>query len=80
MTEHQHTVFAGGESVASYTLSDSGEEKTRWLHKDHLGSVETMTDEPGNRIETLSFDAWGQHRSKTGNVLTPAEIMEFMVA
>jgi hypothetical protein len=29
LTEHQHTIFAGGDRVAIYTSSNTGEEKTR---------------------------------------------------
>jgi hypothetical protein len=78
VTEHKHTIFAGDESVAVYAFSDNGQEKTRWLHHDHLGSVETTTDEQGQCVETLSFDAWGQRRSETWDVLTPAEICVFV--
>ncbi len=78
LTEHQHTIFAGGDSVAIYTSSNTGNEKTRWLHQDHLGSVESLTDEQGNRLESLSFDAWGQRRSENWGVLTQAEIEELV--
>ena len=34
----------------------------RYLHKDHLGSVQTVTDENGLVVEVRSFDAWGKPR------------------
>jgi len=73
LTKHKHTIFAGSDSVAVYTTGDTGE-KTHWLHKDHLGSMESITDEQGNRVESLSFDAWGQRRSENWSVLTQAEL------
>jgi len=33
--------------------------------KDHLGSITVVTDESGNKIQTLNFDAWGRRRSPT---------------
>jgi hypothetical protein len=35
---------------------------TRYLHKDHLGSVDTITDEFGAVVLRLSFDAFGKRR------------------
>ncbi|MCK7598028.1 FG-GAP-like repeat-containing protein [Microbulbifer sp. CAU 1566] len=40
----------------------SGERKTNYLHKDHLGSVDVITDASGSVIQEMSFDAWGQRR------------------
>lgn len=33
--------------------------------KDHLGSITVVTDESGNKIQTLNFDAWGRRRNPT---------------
>jgi uncharacterized protein RhaS with RHS repeats len=46
--------------TASATLS------TRYFHTDHLGSVSVLTDENGNVVERLSFDAWGKRRFANG--------------
>jgi RHS repeat-associated protein len=37
--------------------------QTRYLHKDHLGSINTITNEQGKIIEKLYFDAWGKRQS-----------------
>jgi RHS repeat-associated protein len=37
--------------------------KTRYLHKDHLGSIDSMTDDSGKLVEKLYFDAWGKKES-----------------
>ncbi len=31
-----------------------------YILKDHLGSIQYLTDDQGNVVETLSFDAWGR--------------------
>src|SRR5581483_1941780 len=47
--------------AASETLS------TRYFHTDHLGSVSVITDENGNVLERLSYDAWGKRRFPNGS-------------
>ena len=44
----------------------------RYLFSDHLGSVDTITDENGNVVERLSFDAHGNRRAPNWQALTPA--------
>ena len=49
---------------------------TRYLHHDHLGSVDAITRETGALVERLSYDAWGKRRQSNGldatASLTPA--------
>jgi len=33
-----------------------------YIHKDHLGSTDVITDESGNIAQVMSFDAWGARR------------------
>ena len=42
---------------------NDGSSYTRYVLKDHLGSIETITDELGNVVEALSYDAWGNRRN-----------------
>ena len=58
-----HFIRGGGSTAAIYTEKEDGTEATRFLHKDHLGSLHTITDEAGNVTEVLSFDAWGNRRN-----------------
>ena len=44
------------------TIDQSGNATTRYLHYDHLGSVDTITDDQGNVAQAMSFDAFGQRR------------------
>ena len=69
-----HYIRAGGAAVAIFTRTDDGSaatDKTRWLHKDHLGAIDLVTDEAGLITETRSFDAWGKPRNADW---TPAPI------
>ncbi|WP_105102103.1 Ig-like domain-containing protein [Microbulbifer pacificus] len=47
---------------ALITVSNSGKQR-RYLHKDHLGSIDVITDGSGTVEQALSFDAWGQRRN-----------------
>jgi RHS repeat-associated protein len=64
--------------VAIYTDKNHGiAQETRYLHKDHLGSIDTITDENGQLVEKFSFDAWGQRRDpNTWGALTEAQLLD----
>ena len=52
--------------MAIFTQVDDGvpaTDKTRYLHKDHLGSIDLVTDEAGLAADTRSFDPWGKPRN-----------------
>jgi RHS repeat-associated protein len=58
------TYLSGPEGVfALHVKNPNGTENIRYIHKDHLGSWHTITDENGNLLQELSFDAWGNRRS-----------------
>ena len=62
--ERRHFVRGGDRTIA--VVSDQGEGtalKTRYLHRDHLGSIDTITDETGSVVEELSYDAFGKRRN-----------------
>jgi RHS repeat-associated protein len=63
-----HHIFAGRERIAIFTTKPiapfSGSSGTlRYLHRDHLGSPETITDDAGTVVSRLSFDPWGKRRT-----------------
>ena len=62
VVEYKHYISAGGDPVAIRTLRSNSTNDTRYLHKDHLGSVDTITDEFGAVVLRLSFDAFGKRR------------------
>ena len=68
-TEHVHYVFAGGMRVAVETASEAAgaNVKLRYLHQDHLGSVDVVTDESSSVAERLSFGAFGERRGAQGS-------------
>ena len=62
-TEHTHHVQANGRTVATVKREGtSPTNTTRYLHKDHLGSVVAITGETGAIVESLAYDAWGKRR------------------
>ena len=67
-TEYVHYVFAGERRVAVYSkdTAPTPARVLRYLHQDHLGSVDTITDESGAVVERLSYDAWGKRRVGSG--------------
>ncbi|MFQ5470060.1 MAG: PKD domain-containing protein [Gammaproteobacteria bacterium] len=64
--EYKHYVNVNGSSIAVYTFQNADINNTRYLHKDHLGSIETITDESGTVVERLSYDAFGKRRQING--------------
>lgn len=52
-------------SISGRSAVAAGTTRTRYLHKDHIGSVTSITDESGQEIESFSFDPWGKRRAPT---------------
>jgi RHS repeat-associated protein len=61
--EYKHYVLAGKEPVAIKTLRSNSANDVRYLHKDHLGSVDAITNESGAVVLRLSNDAFGKRRN-----------------
>jgi len=61
--EYRHYIVADGEPVAVKTLKSVGVDNIRYLHKDHLGSIDVVTDEAGAVLMRQSFDAFGARRN-----------------
>ncbi len=62
VTTERHYIIAGGKRVAIFTDRTNGISDTRYLHTDHLGSTDAITDENGQVVERFSFDAFGRAR------------------
>ncbi len=62
LNEFKHYIHAGNNLVALYTSRTTGINDTRYFHPDHLNSIDTITDELGNVVERLSYDAYGKRR------------------
>jgi RHS repeat-associated protein len=50
------TVHFGDNAIEDYR-------ETQYLHKDHLGSLNAITDDQGELLQDLAFDAWGERRN-----------------
>jgi RHS repeat-associated protein len=58
-----HYIKAGAATIAMYKSKSDDSEETRYLHKDHLGSITEITDESGTVVESLSYDPHGKRRT-----------------
>ncbi|WP_175453026.1 PQQ-binding-like beta-propeller repeat protein [Microbulbifer yueqingensis] len=69
----------GGAVVTLATESDGSTQRTsRYLHKDHLGSIDVITDSNGAVVQEMSFDAWGQRRNaQSWEALVKADLTGF---
>ena len=61
-TEYRNNIFADGQVIAVHTIDQSGNATTSYLHYDHLGSVDTITNDQGTIAQQMSFDAFGLRR------------------
>jgi len=62
-TKKINYIFADGESIAIFEQSSVNGDKLLFLHKDHLGSLQALTNETGALVQELSYDAWGKRRN-----------------
>ncbi len=73
LVRHIHYI-AGGSGVAAILTDErsaaSPPVRLRYIHKDHLGSVDVITDSNGIEVERQSFDAWGRRRTVAYNTGT----------
>jgi RHS repeat-associated protein len=62
-TQYRHNIVTGSGVVAVHTLDQSGTPTTEYIHSDHLGSSDTITDHTGAIVQQSSFDAFGLRRN-----------------
>jgi RHS repeat-associated protein len=53
-------VFVGSQAVAEVRRPAAAPAETTYLHRNHLGSVEAITDEDGTVVERRSYGAFGE--------------------
>lgn len=71
--KHKSHLYAGRTLIAVHTRDQTeGTTKLRYLHPDHLGSVDAVTDESGALVEQLSYNAWGKRRDSDWTAATTA--------
>ncbi len=61
-TVRQTCYLYGSEGLFALVTRRDGQDSVRYCHRDHLGSVIGYSDELGNLIQELSYDAWGRRR------------------
>ncbi|MFT3848691.1 MAG: RHS repeat-associated core domain-containing protein [Propionivibrio sp.] len=67
--EQRSFINADGQAVAivrNTTVGDTSTESTRYLHRDHLGSLTTLSDEAGAALERLAYEPFGKRRQANG--------------
>ncbi|WP_437620613.1 RHS repeat-associated core domain-containing protein [Sorangium sp. So ce1151] len=69
--EHRYHVHSPERLVAIVTRGGS-DDGTRYVHVDHLGSVDALTDEDGDVVERRSYDPFGQRRNPVWGEPAPA--------
>ncbi len=68
--------YIGDFAVLTQTVA-TGAFSTNYLHRDHLGSVDAITNENGDVIQRMSFDAWGKRRETNWQPMGLAAIEGF---
>lgn len=68
-TQYRHNIMANGTTVAVHTIDQAGDVTTDYLHSDHIGSIDVITDATGaiatgssGEQQVMSFDAFGLRR------------------
>jgi len=58
-----HTYLSGPEGLFAIMVKEpNGTQYIRYIHSDHLGSWNTISDASGNKLQEINFDAWGNRR------------------
>jgi len=58
-----HYIEGGSGLFAIYTESSDSDDEMVYVHTDHLGSIQSISDASGNLVEEYSYDAWGLRRN-----------------
>ncbi|XXY22128.1 RHS repeat-associated core domain-containing protein [Sorangium sp. So ce216] len=69
--EHRYHVHSP-ERVVAVVTRGGPDDGTRYVHVDHLGSVDALTDEDGDVSERRSYDPFGQRRNPVWGERAPA--------
>jgi RHS repeat-associated protein len=66
ITSWRHTIAGGNGPVAMYTRKSNGTNEIHYLTRDHLGSVDSISNAAGGIEVRLSFGSFGQRRNENG--------------
>ena len=73
---HIHYIY-GGDGLAAIYTSQYSEQNMQYVHKDHLGSLDKVTNSSGSVIQSTSFDAWGRRRNPSNWTYTSIPLATF---
>jgi RHS repeat-associated protein len=59
-----HYIY-GGDGIAAIYITQYSTTNMYYVHTDHLGSIDVMTNQSGAAVQYMSFDAWGRRRNHT---------------
>ncbi len=69
---YKYYIYSDNYPVAIYTYNpNTTVSDTKYLHRDHLASTDTITNSNGTVSEKLSYDAFGQRRNSNWQPATP---------
>ena len=55
--------ITGGDGLAAIFVKNNGMDTLYYVHTDHLGSINVITNESGAVVKNYSFDSWGRRRN-----------------
>ena len=55
--------IAGGDGLAAIYVLNNSVDTMYYVHTDHLGSYNVVTNQSGSVVQNYSFDAWGRRRN-----------------
>lgn len=55
----------GSDGLAAIFVRNNGQDTLYYVHTDHLGSINVITNQSGTVVKNFSFDAWGRRRNPT---------------
>lgn len=61
--ERQLHYITGGDGVAAIFEKTNSSDNLYYIHKDHLGSYQVITDNTGAETDSMSFGPWGNRRN-----------------
>ena len=67
LTKALHYIRGDRGVVAVHNEQTDGVSFTHYWHKDHLGSLQAVSNEEGHLVQVLSYDAWGKRRNSDGS-------------
>jgi RHS repeat-associated protein len=59
---HLHYI-PGGDGLAAIFVRNNGQDTMYYIHTDHLGSINVITNQSDSVIKNYSFDTWGRRRN-----------------